>query len=294
MLIENGKLNSALENTRIELNKINEEKEVLRDLVDKSKQPYSYLVKRIEELEIEGIRNKQLVQEKELTVKRMINENDMLEQKVITLQADLKSVLSNRKKLENIEDIIYKFSGCRDSDNQQDSGFRKTDSNKIYSLEQKDGGLKEKSIVLATSNGVNPFKGTLAETGFGIGQAQSKGLAQGQQIGQSDGFIINSGNYNNLNNGKYFVSNTQPNFNFNPNTTNSSGLGGVVVPNSEVRQSIGVNSLSPISQNQINNQNNEKSYSYNYNTNNNISNTNTEEKLPQWYVNLKMKKSVNK
>ena len=49
LTLENGKLQSNINNNKTEIERLNNEKEVLRNLVDKSKQPYSYLIKRIED-----------------------------------------------------------------------------------------------------------------------------------------------------------------------------------------------------------------------------------------------------
>ena len=123
--IENGKL--VDDNKKLkELNEtINKEKELLRDLIDRSKQPYSYLIKKIEEIELELIRTKEDLNSKNSYIKRITNENELQEQKITNLSSDLKSVLNNRKKLECIEEVMLKMSSIKDSNEMIDDQGQK-------------------------------------------------------------------------------------------------------------------------------------------------------------------------
>ncbi len=76
-------------------------------------------------------------------LKSFQNDKDLLEQKVDALQSDLKTLLLNRKKLENIEDLIVSYSGMKDLSN--------TNNNIIYD------SFKEKSYNMNSSNSMNPF-----------------------------------------------------------------------------------------------------------------------------------------
>jgi hypothetical protein len=60
-------------------------------------------------MELENYRRSAVVEEKEQSIKSLLRENDMLNEKLKILETDMKVVLNNRKKLDNLEDIIAQF-----------------------------------------------------------------------------------------------------------------------------------------------------------------------------------------
>jgi hypothetical protein len=42
-------------------------------------------------------------------LKALLKENELLNEKLIAVESDLKVILNNRQKIENLEDIIYRF-----------------------------------------------------------------------------------------------------------------------------------------------------------------------------------------
>ena len=46
---------------------------------------------------------------KERQLKALLKENELLNEKLIAVESDLKVVLNNRQKIDNLEDIIYRF-----------------------------------------------------------------------------------------------------------------------------------------------------------------------------------------
>jgi hypothetical protein len=70
---------------------------------------YSYLVKNLQDMELELYRKAAVLEEKELSVKSLLRENEMLNEKLKTVETDLKILLNNRKKLESLEEIISRF-----------------------------------------------------------------------------------------------------------------------------------------------------------------------------------------
>lgn len=159
LTIENEKLSNKLNSKDDEINKVLNEKEVLRELVEKSKQPYSYLIKRIEELELDILKYKQDLAEKESNIKRLINENELQENKIEELQSDLKSVLKNRKKLENIEEAITKISGVGNSLNTNNQ----MDVNSLSSQQIDTNKLKYNSIKINQSYNNNLCKNNVVD-----------------------------------------------------------------------------------------------------------------------------------
>ena len=148
----------------------------------------------------------------------MSSENEFLEQKINSLQSDLKAVLTNRKKLENIEDIILGFSkdgsqgGGNDyEDNQQQQidnfnsqqQYQQNNTNKNFYVNNTTGNqnLKDKSYNLGQSVGglINPFSKTLLSNNSGQHQQNYDSL--NKKALQSQSFPENFGNFNdNLNN----------------------------------------------------------------------------------------------
>ena len=50
-----------------------------------------------------------LLEDKENTIKILLRENEMSSEKYNTLQGDMKIILNNRQKLDNLEEIITRF-----------------------------------------------------------------------------------------------------------------------------------------------------------------------------------------
>jgi hypothetical protein len=67
------------------------------------------LIKNLQDLELDNYRKSAALEEKDLSLKSLLRENDMLNEKLKTLETDMKVVLNNRKKLDNLEDIIAQF-----------------------------------------------------------------------------------------------------------------------------------------------------------------------------------------
>lgn len=70
---------------------------------------YQYLIKNLQDLELGNYKMNSLLEDKENTIKSLLRENEMLSEKYSTLQSDMKIVLNNRQKLDNLEEIITRF-----------------------------------------------------------------------------------------------------------------------------------------------------------------------------------------
>lgn len=70
---------------------------------------YSYLIKNLQNSELEVYKKNVLLEEKEKYLHSLLKENELLVEKVNGMQADLKAILNNRQKLESIEEIISRF-----------------------------------------------------------------------------------------------------------------------------------------------------------------------------------------
>ena len=101
----------------------------MKNVIEKSKQPYQYLIKNIENLEREMNKRNRIIEDFEKTNKSLLRENELQSEKIRTLEFDLKSVLNNRSKLDNLEGMIYNFINV-DSEQKQKETLLKPTLNK--------------------------------------------------------------------------------------------------------------------------------------------------------------------
>jgi hypothetical protein len=87
-------------------------------------------------MELENYRKSAMLEEKEQSVKSLLRENDMLNEKLKTLETDMKVVLNNRKKLDNLEDIIAQFihNDSNNYDSQKAEYLKLSKTNSSYNL----------------------------------------------------------------------------------------------------------------------------------------------------------------
>lgn len=104
---------------------------------------------------------------------RLTNENQLKEQKISNLQADLKSVLQNRKKLNSIEETMLKLSGV----NQIESSLN--NQLDVNQNDQKPNLLKETSMNINSNN--KSLKTTMKNTYNQLTQSDQQQSFQNSQ-----------------------------------------------------------------------------------------------------------------
>lgn len=109
MTIEIEQLKDLNKKLESELALTKEERELYRKVTDKAKQPYSYLLKSIQDNELEIYKLKLEDAQKEQSIQRLIRENSLLEERSNGLESDLKTIVNNRQKLNNLESVITNF-----------------------------------------------------------------------------------------------------------------------------------------------------------------------------------------
>jgi len=112
-----------------ELHKVDDECHLMKNIIEKSKQPYQYIIKNIENLERELNKRNRIIEELDKTNKSLLRENDLQSDKIKNLESDLKTVLNNRSKLENLEGMIYNFISV-DQEQKQKEVYLKQNMNK--------------------------------------------------------------------------------------------------------------------------------------------------------------------
>lgn len=104
--LKNLKLSSEISKKEEEIINLNKEKEAMKKVIDNINQPSSYLIRRIEEIEYELMKTKENLIVKEKEVKIISDENIIMNRKIENLLGDLKNVVNNRKKIEDVEELI--------------------------------------------------------------------------------------------------------------------------------------------------------------------------------------------
>lgn len=148
-IIEIEKLKDMNKRLELKVDEISEEKDLFKNVSEKIKQPQSYLLKNLQDMEVELYRKDKLLNEKDQSVKSLLRENDLLNEKIKAMESDMKIVLNNRKKLDNLEDII--------------SQIVKNDSEKFYSSYKINENV-HKDKTLFTSTNLNMMSRTKDET----------------------------------------------------------------------------------------------------------------------------------
>jgi hypothetical protein len=97
------------------------------------------------EMELHG-RN-QTLEEKEKLIKSLLKQNEILNEKICLMENDLKIILQNRQKLENLEGIIYTFMKSDKIDNNYN--YNKENYGQSYN------NTNNNYMTLSTSNNFN-------------------------------------------------------------------------------------------------------------------------------------------
>lgn len=86
-----------------------EERQVYGTLLEKSKQPYEYLITNIQNLETDIRKKQKVIEDLEKQRNLVFRENEQQAEKIRCMEKDLKAVLNNRKQLDAIESVVYQL-----------------------------------------------------------------------------------------------------------------------------------------------------------------------------------------
>ena len=104
----------------------------MKNIIEKSKQPYQYLVKNIENLERELNKRNRIVEDLDKTNKSLLRENELQNDKIRSLENDLKNVLNNRSKLDNLEGMIYSYINVETDQKHRETAFKQSINKSNY------------------------------------------------------------------------------------------------------------------------------------------------------------------
>ncbi len=115
-----------------------------------SNKRYAYIIKNLQDSELELFRKNNEIAEKEKSIKSLLRENDLLSEKISAMEVDLKAILSNRQKLDYLEEMIVKFIGSND-----EKGLIENINNYMYnnySMKNKDFNLISSNNMMSTNH----------------------------------------------------------------------------------------------------------------------------------------------
>ena len=103
---EKAILNAKLENLQIENNKFKEQSNIFKNMEQNNNESYEYLLKELEKKDSELLYYREVVNDREIRFKQVMNENDNLKARCNSLEKDLKQILENRSKIDKLDYLV--------------------------------------------------------------------------------------------------------------------------------------------------------------------------------------------
>ena len=106
---EKAILKAKSENLEIENNKLKEQGKMFKNMEQNNNESYEYLIKELEKKDSELIYYKEVVNDREIRFKEVMNENERIKSKCNALEKDLKQILENRDKINKLDFLVGKI-----------------------------------------------------------------------------------------------------------------------------------------------------------------------------------------
>ena len=106
---EKAILKAKSENFEIENNKLKEQGKMFKNMEQNNNESYEYLIKELEKKDSELIYYKEVVNDREIRFKEVMNENERIKSKCNALEKDLKQILENRDKINKLDFLVGKI-----------------------------------------------------------------------------------------------------------------------------------------------------------------------------------------
>ena len=107
--LENEKLKNMNEQLNNELQISRDEIKLYKNVSENVKQPYAYLIRNLQDNELQIFKLKQELEKKDQTINKLNLENSLYQEKVNNLSMDLKTIVNNRQKLNDLESVITNY-----------------------------------------------------------------------------------------------------------------------------------------------------------------------------------------
>ena len=108
--MENTQLNNNLE-------MINEQCNVYKNISDKINQPYAYLVKSLQDKDLEKLQLNKLLLDKEQNINELKQQCEAYENKINSMKKDLAMIIKNREQINNLENLLQSVANREKDDN---------------------------------------------------------------------------------------------------------------------------------------------------------------------------------
>ena len=102
---------------------------IYKNISDKVKQPYAYLVKNLQDNEIEIFKLKNEIKKKDNQINKLNKENEIYQEKINNLSNDLKTIVNNRQKLYDLENVINSYMNNNSVDNTNENSMNVFNNN---------------------------------------------------------------------------------------------------------------------------------------------------------------------
>ena len=100
--IENDQLNN---NLKI----VNDQCNVYKNISDKINQPYAYLIKNLQDKDLETLKLNQIINNKDQTINKLKQQCELYEKNINTMKNDMAMIINNRKQINNLENLLINY-----------------------------------------------------------------------------------------------------------------------------------------------------------------------------------------
>ena len=108
-----------MENTQLtnNLEMVNEQCNVYKNISDKINQPYAYLVKSLQDKDLEKIQLNKILLDKERNINELKQQCEAYENKINSMKKDLAMIIKNREQINNLENLLQAVSNREKEEN---------------------------------------------------------------------------------------------------------------------------------------------------------------------------------
>ena len=155
--LENEKLKNMNQQLNNELNISRDECNLYKNVSEKVKQPYAYLIRNLQDNELEIYKLKQEIGKKDITINQLNQDNQIYKDKVNNLSTDLKIIVNNRQKINDLENVITNYMQGDNGSNVQNFSSM---NYPLYSNNNFNGGMSQNNITNYSQNILQQPKNT--------------------------------------------------------------------------------------------------------------------------------------
>ena len=155
--LENEKLKNMNQQLNNELNISRDECNLYKNVSEKVKQPYAYLIRNLQDNELEIYKLKQEIGKKDITINQLNQDNQIYKDKVNNLSTDLKIIVNNRQKINDLENVITNYMQGDNGSNVQNFSSM---NYPLYSNNNFNGGMSQNNVTNYSQNILQQPKNT--------------------------------------------------------------------------------------------------------------------------------------